>query len=94
MKPKHIPPFGVALELTHPGFKALIAMPYRDDDDLEPRVRAWAIPDGEEIPVDPTLYMLERILEDYQTEHPDEDWTLEELEETVRVGTPIIFMLR
>lgn len=94
MKAKLIPDHEFVLTAMDPEYQALIVMPYRDSDDLDPRVRAWLIPAGEEIPVDPTLYMLERILEDYQTEYPDEDWTLEELEETVRVGTPIIFMLR
>lgn len=94
MKAKNIPDYEFSMELDHPGLQALILLPYRDADEWEPKVRRWVVSDGEEIPVDPTLFMMEKLLEDYQADYPEEEWSLEILEEGVRIGEAIVLLLR
>lgn len=86
--------FELSLELDHPGLVALILLPYRDSDDWEPQVLRWIIRDGEDIPGDPARFMLEKLAEEYRDKYPDENWTPENMEENVRIGLPIVFLLR
>lgn len=51
MKVKQIPDHEFVLTAMDPEYKALIVMPYRDSDDLDPRVRAWLVPEGEDRPM-------------------------------------------